>query len=212
MLWFLHIEKKGVIHVSAELHRHSAQTPVKMYIRRSKVCKAWSSKVPPVMCQSVNICLTVVSPCRVVTSLLNKSTFKWQQCLVGLRGKCLKLRHNKTYIFYSDINLTVGAKNRGWTDFPAVFVCCSAELELLFFRFESHTLYDTVQMCIKYKVYGLLHSSGKQYFSMTVFNWIEGGCDCFLRFCCGVDCFPKTAPMLMPPIIIKSKSQTRMYI
>lgn len=127
-----------MIHVSTELHRQSTQSPVKMYIRHSKVCKAWSSKVPPVMCQSVNICLTVVSPCSVVTSLLNKSTFKWQQCLVGLRGKCLKL-DNKTYIFYSDINLTVKAraKNRGWTDFPAVFICCSAELELLFFRFEN---------------------------------------------------------------------------
>lgn len=38
-----------------------------------------------------------------------------------------------------------------------------------FFQFEtlflpSHTLSDTVQMCIKYKVYGLLHIYGKQDF------------------------------------------------
>lgn len=90
----------------------------------------------------------------------------------------MKPRYTNKYISYSDYNLTENRLDR----FSTVLTLCSAELEFLFlsvrkrFLLLSHTLYYTVQMCIKYKVYGLLHICVKQYLSMTVLTGLKTVC------------------------------------
>lgn len=62
-----------------------------------------------------------------------------------------------------------------------MFIIWSVKLAFLFFQSEksiflpSHTLYHTVEMCIKYKVYGLSDIYVKQYFYL-LFNWIKIVC------------------------------------